>query len=292
MAGTSTIEKADKKTSKNGNGSAKKEKAALQQGPTIIIRALPMKEIEVPIIGTSELVVSSWSGKAIREMLGRQVGKAKGVKKQRDARDPFNEYIESLYWLDLTGRSFGAPAAGFKNAMVSAAGRYAAGVKMTELRGLVFIKGETDPMGGPELVRIHGTPRMRMDMVRLQGIGRPADLRFRAGFPEWAATLVVRYNAELTDANSVFNLINLAGQTTGVCEWRPENRGSFGCFRVADDSDAKTIAKLQKDSSKATPVQDTEDVELKRLKIDDVVYGALNPDGPAEKPKKKTAKKK
>lgn len=290
MSGTATVEKVDKAPGKNGSGKKEETPSA---GPQIIIRALPMKRVQVPIIGTSELVVSAWSEKAMRQMLDKQVNIAKGPKKQREARDPFGEYLNSLYHLDDTGRAFGFPAAGVKNAMVSAAGRFASGVKMTELRGLVFVKGEPDPRGGPELIRIHGVPRMRMDTVRLAGVGRPADLRFRSGFVEWAAVLDIEYNADLTDAASVFNLVSLAGQTIGICEWRPERNGSFGCFRVAGDEDAKTIAKLQAEAAKATPVRDTKKAELKRLRIDDICMKALNGDDADEKStKKKSAKKK
>ena len=93
---------------------------------------------------------------------------------------------------------------------------------MTEARGAFHIIGE--------LVRIDGEPRMREDMVRV-GMGT-ADIRYRAGFPEWSTTITISYNAGVFTPEQIVNLFNQGGFGVGVGEWRPEKNGPFGRFHV------------------------------------------------------------
>lgn len=182
------------------------------------LRKINVEAITMKIIGDTPLIMHAWSAKAKREMLEKQMKKAKTAK---EAKDPQSDYEQAFYRLP-DGRP-GFPSIAFKAAAVSAGGRFSDGMKMSELRGMFFIEGE--------LVPIIGEPRMREDMVRV-GMGS-ADLRYRPEFPKWSADLIIRYNADAISVDQIVNIFNLAGFGVGVGEWRPERDGQFGMFHVA-----------------------------------------------------------
>ena len=68
-------------------------------------------------------------------------------------------------------------------------------------------------------------------MVRV-GMGT-ADIRFRAMFPDWDATLTIRYFPSILTEDSVLALIDASG-AGGIGEWRPSKAktGLFGTYEV------------------------------------------------------------
>ena len=181
------------------------------------LKSIRIERINLEIEGDSSLIVHAWSAKAKKEMLDKQMKKAKTAK---DAKDPQRDYEEAFYRLP-DGKP-GFPTIAFKQAAVSAGGRFSDGLKMTELRGAFFIDGE--------LAEINGEPSMREDMVRV-GMGT-ADIRYRPEFKAWKVTLPIKYNADKISLEQLVNLFNLAGFGVGVGEWRPEKDGQYGMFHV------------------------------------------------------------
>lgn len=191
--------------------------------PAVSLQPLDLRYVEVPIIGETEYISHRWSEKARAMMLAAQTSKTR-VKKQ--PKDPQADYEGSMYRLE-DGRC-GIPAAAFKAAIVGAC-RLFEGVRMTQVKTLIRVIGE----GTDQLVPIDAEPHMREDMVRLEtGV---ADIRFRAGFWPWSASIQIRYIASAIGLGSVVNLLDAAGQG-GVGEWRPSApksaTGSYGTFRV------------------------------------------------------------
>lgn len=200
------------------------------QGMTVAIPRIDTRTMQLKLIGDSPLISHAWSQKAIDMMLAKQMKKAKTAK---DAKDPWSDFCESLYWLsakpekpteaDVTKAEFGFPCVAFKAAAVGAC-RFSEGIKMTEARGAFHVSGE--------LVKIDSDPpKMRQDMVRI-AMGT-ADVRFRGEFTQWEATITVAYNAAALSPEQIVNLFNLAGFGVGVGEWRPEKDGSYGRFHVS-----------------------------------------------------------
>jgi hypothetical protein len=177
---------------------------------------IDIARVNVRIVGMSELVMHAWSEKAKKAMLDKQMG---GPAKKREFKDPKQDYEEAFYRLPDGRPCF--PSIAFKAAIVSAA-RQVDGLPMTFLRGALHIDGEFVP--------IEGEPRMREDTVRV-GNGT-ADLRYRPGFPEWSATLPIRLNRRALKLQQLLSLINQAGFSVGVGEFRPEKDGAWGMFRV------------------------------------------------------------
>ena len=189
---------------------------------------LRIKELVVPLVGDSPLICHRWGEKERRQMLDKQMKKAKAAK---EAKDPEHDFFESLYWLtlkpknptlkDLAKAKFGFPTVAFKAAAVDACS-HVDGVTKVEARGAFHINGE--------LIEILGRPTPREDMVRIN-MGT-ADIRFRGEFKEWKVILPIRYNVNVLSPAQIVNLFNTAGFGIGVGEWRPQRDGSYGMFHV------------------------------------------------------------
>lgn len=189
---------------------AKKEEQVFE------IPAIDIRTLELRLVGDSPLICHRWSDKAKRQMLDKQMKRAKQAK---DAKDPEADFQASLYPHPEGG--YGFPTVAFKAAAVTAC-RYVDGMRMTEARGSFHVIGE--------MSELEGQPEPREDMVRV-GMGT-ADIRYRAQFSKWATTLLVRYNAKAISPEQIINLFNIAGFGVGVGEWRPERNGSYGMFHV------------------------------------------------------------
>ncbi len=207
----------------------KKTEATVVNIPAIDIRMATIK-----VVGDSPLIMHAWSDKAKKMILDKQMKKA--AVKGHDVKNPVEDFIESLYWLEgkpteyteaafmetvQHGARFGFPSTAFKASAVAAA--YRAGVfkNMVTPHGAFHINGD--------MVEIFGTPHMREDMVRIQ---MGTDIRFRGQFDEWSAEISVRYNAGVLSLEQLVNLFSLGGFACGIGEWRPEKGGAFGMYSV------------------------------------------------------------
>lgn len=198
------------------------------------IPEINLRTMKLTIVGDSPLIVHAWSEKAKKMILDKQMKKATTAK---EAKDPWIDFCESLYWLDgmpdkpteedIATARFGFPACGFKAAAIDVGYQQGILAKKTTARGAFHIVGD--------MVEIKGTPTMREDMVRI-GMGT-ADIRYRGEFKEWTAELAIRYNPNVMSAEQIINLINMGGFANGVGEWRPSKDGSFGTFHVKTDSE-------------------------------------------------------
>lgn len=208
---------------------------ATKEAKEIIIPAIQINTLVVNLKGTTPLIMHKWSEKAKKEMLDKQMKKAKT--KGHDVKDPVRDFIDSLYWLEgepkekteegfmeaiQNGAKFGFPSVAFKASAVSAGYRSGATKDKVSVNAAFHIDGD--------MVEIEGTPEMREDMVRV-GMGT-ADIRYRGEFKEWSAKFVVRYNAGAISSEQILNLFQLGGFACGIGEWRPEKGGSNGMYQV------------------------------------------------------------
>ena len=201
----------------------------------IVIPAINIQTATIKVVGDSPLIVHKWSEKAKKEILDKQMKKAKT--KGHDAKDPVRDFIDSLYWLEgepeekteegfakaiQNGARFGFPAVAFKAAAVSAGFRSGITPNKVSANAMFHIDGE--------FVEIQGIPEMREDMVRV-GMGT-ADIRYRGEFKQWCAVFRVKYNASAISLEQLANLFNLGGFACGLGEWRIEKGGSNGAFHI------------------------------------------------------------
>jgi hypothetical protein len=183
----------------------------------IAIPPIEIKTYSFRIEGDSPLITHAWSEKAKSIMLGKQMGVPSGKK---EPKNPDQDYQAAFYRMPDDAPGF--PTIAFKAAAVSAA-RQVDGLTMTFLRGAFHVIGE--------LVAIEGTSVMREDMVRV-GMGT-ADIRYRPEFSAWAVNLIIRLNIRSMTLEQLIHLLNQAGFSVGVGEWRPEKNGRNGMFHVA-----------------------------------------------------------
>lgn len=205
----------------------------------ISIPEIRIKEANITIIGDSPLLINKFSEKAKREILDKQMKKAK---KAKEAKVPFADFIQSLHWVtpmpeteDKTeeelkeifekaiedGAKFGFPTVGIKQSAISAAYRGGLAKNKVSLQGAFHIKGE--------LAEITGNLRMREDYVKIPMAG--ADIVYRGEFEEgWKSTFTVTYDEGVISLEQIIQMINLGGFSVGIGDWRVEKGGNFGMF--------------------------------------------------------------
>ena len=219
---------------------AKKETATLVE-----IKPRNVKLIPIKIVGDTPLIVHAWSVKAKTMMLEAQMKTTKT--KAKDIRNPFDEFIQSMYWLTevpestpeaferaiKNGARFGFPLTGIKQGANSAAYRQGWVKNQMELRGSYFLKPAHDISGFGDMAEIitSEAPVMREDMVRI-GNGS-ADLRYRGEFRNWSMEFIMEYNASGNmTIEQILNCIDAGGFVCGIGEWRPEKDGDYGRYHL------------------------------------------------------------
>lgn len=226
--------------------------ATTKKDEAINIVPIRKKYARVRIIGTSPLIIHAWSEKAKRMMLEAQQ-KTTRTKSKREVRRPFEDFVDSLYWLTekptddtdeelaekfgeaiQNGARFGFPANSIKIAANSGAYRLGWVKNQMGLRGAYFVRGVmSDGSVNSEYIEIRGgIPEMREDMVTV-GMGG-TDLRYRGEFKDWYSDIEIEYNAsgDVT-LEQIINCLNAGGYAVGIGEWRPEKDGHNGMFEVA-----------------------------------------------------------
>lgn len=197
-----------------------------------------IKMMRIRVKGTSALIFHKWAEKAIKMIFDKQMKK---VAQGREVREPEKEYEDSFYYDAESRVAF--PARNLKQAIVGSA-RFIKDVQMTILRGAIFVMGDKDGFI-PVLVKGKPVTRadvkknkdawMRQDMVTV-GMGS-ADIRFRGQLEDWSLDFLIQYDADLMSAEQVLNLLQRAGFSQGLGEWRPEKNGDNGTFTVDSTSE-------------------------------------------------------
>lgn len=185
------------------------------------IQPLAYRGLSFRIVGVSPLVQHQWAEKALRQMREKHAGKKT---KTRDVRDP-QEEADAATYKDAKGRP-GIPAIAFKSSLITAAHKDL-GIEKTLVRKAIFT-GCADPQ---EVLPIEfERVEAREDLVRV-GAGS-ADLRYRPYFFGWTCTMSLQFEPTLIQVNDLLTLIDRAGLTVGIGEWRPEKGGEYGRFKV------------------------------------------------------------
>lgn len=194
------------------------------------------------LVGDTPLITHAWSQKAKIEMYTKQVAGRRVTGKSRDAKNPIEDFNDSLY--KIGDGIYGFPAMGIKNCLLSAAHKDKGIPRETVLRTL-WIDAPMYPVKPAHdgalcdmpLVQIYGNdPVMREDMVKVgRGLNKTAAFAYRGQFTHWAMLLKGRYNASVLTREAIVYLIQDSGLSSGLGEWRNEKRGMFGAFHVASE---------------------------------------------------------
>ena len=178
--------------------------------------------------------------------------KTKKDKKAMDIRDPFAEFMDALYWVTpkpeehtpeafeaaiAAGAKFGFPLTAIKQAALAAC--YRAGIIPNQVGMkcafyLNAVEGYNKGTGSElAVIDTNEPPALREDMVKIGGVNKTADLRYRPVFNNWKIRLVISLiETGAFTMESIINAINLGGYMNGIGEWRMERDGDFGHYHV------------------------------------------------------------
>lgn len=237
-------------TTKNGNGKHSSTKRIEIPAPDVVtetdgdgrgdsalaITAPKFAVCEFKIRGTAPFVQLRFGEKAKNTMRAKQAEGSTATKgKKREAKDFKALYEEAMYQSPEGWRGFPAPA--IRKAAISAC--RIVGYKMTLAKlGIFTIADGFDAKDGTPLVRFtKGEPRYCESPVRnANGV---ADIRVRAMWDEWEATLKVRFDSEMFTHTDVANLVARVGLQVGIGEGRPDSKNSagmdWGTFEIVND---------------------------------------------------------
>lgn len=232
--------------------------ATKREETIITIRRPQITKANITIVGETPLIVHAWGEKAKKEMLDAQQ-KKKVDKKAKEIRDPFAEFMDALYWITpkpaektpeafekavMRGAKFGFPITSIKQAALSAC--YRAGIipNQVGMKSVFYLNAAEgmNPGTGSELAVIDSDqpPVFREDMVRIGGMTKVADLRYRPAFNNWKIRLTISLIEVGTfNMESIINAINMGGFMNGIGEWRMERDGEFGRFHVELEEEKK-----------------------------------------------------
>lgn len=201
--------------------------------------AIQMKQI-VPerysfwIVGTSPLIQHAWSEKGLEMM---RMTAAERRKREKAKRDPEAEAAASTYY--TKDGDYGIPLLAFKAACIGACHKDQ-GLEKTTFRKSFFVApGGVDPIARMEC----DEPIIREDIVR---VGQGAtDLRYRPQFNNWRVNIICEVDSDLLSPEDIVKIVNRAGFSVGIGEWRPEKGGEFGRFAFDDSASLEIIPTLE-----------------------------------------------
>lgn len=243
-----------------------KKKPAAEDQPVnepgvVFIPALKQETIVVIIFGKTPLLCHAWNDKEKGVMLGKHMQQLS----VREAKDPYQSFLRTIYRMD--DDAYGFPVTGIKEAMATAAVDLE-GVAKAQIYRNIMVTGRrgfqhaafADLKSPQELGELFSPnpPRIREDMVRLSGMARTPDIRYRAEFWPWAIRFRVSFLPDFIARQSILNLTHGAGARIGLGEWRQEKGGNSGAFHVATVEEMVQVERWIKAGQKEPPVIDVQ----------------------------------
>lgn len=179
--------------------------------------------VHLTIVGKTPLIMHEWTEKSKKQIRDKQQKKAVSKK---EARNPKDEY-ESAKIKNSKG-NLAIKSIWIKRAIADSA-RFVDNIPKTVLKGALFVKGDDEGL----IELRYKKEEMVEDTVRLSGIGRNSDLRYRPYVYGWEADIEIEYDGEVLTMDQVVFLLKKAGFSNGIGENRPERSGdNYGKFDV------------------------------------------------------------
>lgn len=236
----------------------KESQAAAPNEVTIQIPTIRREQIRVWVRGISDLIVHNMDRKTVLQLLKKHMQvdtdeaalaamdraqrekfdrardrpgvERKKDKKGREAKD-LQECMDLSKYLTDKGKD-GFPTIGFKCAMKDAVTFLGTkSVTKVLIGGAVFVQGQ--------LVELeYDACEMSIMPTRVGPFGqKQPNIAVRALYKGWKAKLTIEYLPHLISRDQVVQLLNVAGFSCGVGEWRPKpggdgNGGQYGRFEV------------------------------------------------------------
>jgi hypothetical protein len=200
-----------------------KQKTGTDEGRTITILPIDLKGILVTVksLDGSTYIPHRLGVETMQGIEDKVTGKAVKGKKNRN----FDAEYESCFYKTGEG-SYGIPASAFAACILDAA--VAVNIPKTQIKRAVRVLGDVYELTYKKVNR-------RVDYPRQSGMTKAPDIRHRPEFIDWECTLHIQYDANQITPDQVFNLVNQAGFSSGVGDWRPsapKSSGTHGMFEI------------------------------------------------------------
>jgi len=189
-----------------------------------------MKTVEVEIRGTTPLLVHRFTEESEQEKATRRI--------KVDNKDPREEAKRAAY-IAQDG-TFYISAFSIPNAMASAGSNHKMRGSRKTLRFVVpcAVQIKTDT-----ITIMNGAGPAKDFEVDARPVTIPATkgriMRYRPRFNCWGLKFFLQVNDAMLALDDAQMLLNEAGQSVGIGDFRPEKRGPFGTFLVTSFKEAK-----------------------------------------------------
>lgn len=177
-------------------------------------------KIKVGAIENSTLIVHRLTEESVSDFTGRETGET--VKKK--LRNYDKEYESCFYYTE--NKKYGFPSSGFMGAMLDAC--VSLNIPKTQIKRAVRLLGSMYELKYDKVNR-------RVDNPRRAGRNATPDTRHRPEFVNWSCELMIQYDTNQITPDQIINLINQAGFSSGIGDWRPsapKSSGTHGMFKV------------------------------------------------------------
>lgn len=198
-------------------------------------------QLGVRLVTTAGILMHRWTQKAIIQMVSKMVG----MDMPRESKDLTAEFEAS--WYRNTEKKLVIPCRIIKAALVNGAISTGGVVSKAQLNRELRVVGFTAPIYVPSGKRVteHVSPELEHDIQIARTSSGSPDVRSRALVPAGShIDIVLSFPPTLTP-DKVMAALEAAGDTIGLCDFRPQTGGDLGTFRVDEVlGDAKTIAAI------------------------------------------------
>ena len=177
-------------------------------------------KVQVESIPTSTFISHKLDAATVDAFTMRETGEA-GKKQLRD----FDKEYESCFYY-TENKKYGIPVGAFVGAILDTC--VALDIPKTKVKRAVRLLGDIIEIKYKKI-------NHRIDNPRRSGRNSTPDVRHRPEFVDWSVELIIQYDEEQVTPEQIINLINSAGFTSGIGDWRPsspKSSGTHGMFRV------------------------------------------------------------
>lgn len=188
------------------------------------IQIQPIKKgilkVKVGAVEGSTLITHRLTDEAVAKFMGRE----SGITVKKELRNYDEEYESCFYYTE--DKKYGFPSSGFMGAMLDAC--VALDVAKTQVKRSIRLLGDIYELTYKKVNR-------RVDHPRRSGRNSTPDTRHRPEFVDWTCELTIQYDVNQITPDQIINLINQAGFSTGIGDWRPgspKSSGTHGMFQV------------------------------------------------------------
>ena len=190
-----------------------------------------MKTIEIEIRGITPLLINKFGADAETGKKTRRI--------EVSVRDPREEATKAAYIAPDGTYYFSAFS--IPNAMGNAGSSHKATGSRKSLR---FVVPSAVRMDSDTVTIMNGSGPAKSFEVDARPVTIPATkgrvMRYRPRFEQWGARFFLHVDDELLSPEMAHQLLNEAGQSIGIGDFRPEKRGPFGRFRVVKFKETKS----------------------------------------------------